>query len=737
MPLQALKFQPGVRRNATTLSNEGSWFECDKVRFRGGLPEKIGGWTKDSGPLEAAYTPPTGRFWGVCRSLWNWITLAGSNLLGLGTHLKFYIQDSTDGFIYDITPIRTTLSTTVTDNCFTATDGSAVITVSIVGHGAQAGDFVTFSGAVGLGGNISAGILNAEHQVTEYIDSDNFTITVSVTADATDASGSPGGGTAIDAEFQINTGNENYTVATGWGAGYWGGTFTGTAVNTLNGALNDSDTTITVTSTTGFDSTGTIIIDSELITYIGTTSTTFTGCTRGALGTSAASHSSGATVTQVTSAWTGWGESGATGVGVNMRLWSQSNYGENLLLNARGGPIYLWLCQTANTYNRAQVLSSTNTNTATSSQGVTAAFWQTDTSCPSKCNIVHVSDSSRFVIAFGCNDYFDTTLNPLLVRWSDQEDYSTWTPAITNQAGSFTLSAGSEIIAIKPQRQEILVFTDAAVYSMQYLGAPFVWGFQQVGANTSIVGPNAVATAANLTFWMGEDKFYYYDGRVNTLPCPLWQWVFNNINKDQHYQIFATTNEGFDEVWWFYCSEGSNTVDRYIVFNYTDKIWYYGTLDRTAWLDTPLRNNPVATGYAGSNGDLYNHEDGVDADGAAMTSYITSADFDLADGYQFQYGWRMIPDVKFDGSTAAAPQVTFSLTPRQYPGSSYGTTETGDVVSVNNYTSTRQYTVQRFTDQLPIRVRGRQMAFKIESNTLGTQWQLGVPRINLKQDGRR
>jgi len=663
MPLQALKFQPGVSRNATTLSNEGSWFECDKVRFRGGLPEKIGGWSKDSGPLEATYTPPTGTFWGVCRSLWNWITLAGANLLGVGTHLKFYIQESTDGTFYDITPIRQTFSTTDTDNCFTATDGSSVINVNITGHNAQTGDFVTFSGAVGLGGNINAGILNAEHQIT-YVDSDNFTITVSATANATDASGSPGGGTAIDAVFQINTGNAAYTVAAGWGAGGWSGV------------------------TTGFSSTA-------------------------------------------------WGESAATGVGVDMRLWSQINYGENLIINARGGPIYLWLAQSAGVYNRAQILSSSNTNTATNSQGTTAAFWQTDTSCPSKCNIVHVSDSSRFVIAFGCNDIGDTTLNPLLVRWSDQEDYSTWTPSVTNQAGSFTLSAGSEIVAIRPQRQEILVFTDAAVYSMQYLGAPFVWGFQQVGANISIVGPNAVTTAANLTFWMGEDKFYYYDGRVNTLPCPLWQWVFYNINKDQHYQIFATTNEGFDEVWWFYCSESSQTVDRYVVFNYTDKIWYYGTLDRTAWLDTPLRNNPVATGYAGTNGDLYNHESGVDADGSAMTSYITSADFDLADGYQFQYGWRMIPDVKFDGSTAAAPQVTFSLTPRQYPGSNYGTAETGNVVSANNYTTTRQYTVQQFTDQLPIRVRGRQIAFKIESNTLGTQWQLGVPRINLKQDGRR
>jgi hypothetical protein len=663
MPLQALKFNSGVSRNSTTLSNEGTWFECDKVRFRSGLPEKIGGWSKDSGPLEAALTPPTGRFWGVCRSLWNWVTLAGANLLGMGTHLKFYIQESTDGNLYDITPIRQTFTTTATDNCFTATNGSAVITVTIVGHNAQTGDFVTFSGAAGLGGNITAGILNAEHQIT-YLTANTFSITVSATANATDASGSPGGGTAITAAFQINTGNATYVTSTGFGAGGWGG------------------------ETVGFSGTG-------------------------------------------------WGESAATGVGIDMRLWSQVNYGENLLINARGGPIYLWLAQSPGVYNRAQILSSTNTNTATNSQGTTAAFWQTDSNCPSKCNIIHVSDSSRFVIAFGCNDYGDTTLNPLLVRWSDQEDYGTWTPAVTNQAGSFTLSAGSEIIAIKPQRQEILVFTDAAVYSMQYLGAPYVWGFQQMGANISIVGPNAVTTASNLTFWMGEDKFYVYDGRVQTLPCPLWQWVFYNINKNQHYQIFAATNEGFDEVWWFYCSESSDTVDRYVVFNYSEKVWYYGTLDRTAWLDTPLRNNPVATGYAGTNGNLYNHESGVDADGSAMTAYITSADFDLQDGYSFQYGWRMLPDIKFDGSTSAAPEVTVSLTPRQYPGSAYGTPETGDVVSANNYSTTRQYTVQQFTNQLPIRVRGRQMAFKIESNTLGTQWQLGVPRIDLKQDGRR
>jgi len=307
MPLQALKFQPGVRRNATTLSNEGAWFECDKVRFRGGLPEKIGGWTKDGGPLDATLTPPTGRFWGVCRSLWNWITLKGNNLLGLGTNLKFYIQDSTDGYLYDITPLRATFTSPDTDNCFTATNNSSIINVNITGHNAQTGDFVTFSGAAGLGGSITDVILNAEHQVT-YVDSNNFTITVSTTANTTDAGNSPGGGTSITAAFQINSGNDVGVSLNGFGAGTWGGSVTGTTVTTLNGALNDSDTTIAVTSTADFDGSGTIIIDSELITYTGIAGNTFDPCTRGALGTSAASHSSGATVTQVTSDWTGWGQ---------------------------------------------------------------------------------------------------------------------------------------------------------------------------------------------------------------------------------------------------------------------------------------------------------------------------------------------------------------------------------------------------------------------------------------------
>ena len=654
MPLQAIKFKPGIDRSSTSLSNEGGWYDGDKIRFRLGYPEKIGGWVKDNGAIGSGPTPPSGSFWGVCRSLWNWISLAGRNYLSLGTNLKLYVQDSADGDLYDVTPIRLTTTNTAT---FAATSGSSVITVTDAGHGAQTGDFVLFSGAVSLGGNVTADVLNQEFEIT-YIDATSYTITVSVTADGSDTGN---GGGAVTAQYEITGGNEYYATAAGFGAGGWGG------------------------ATTGFTSTG-------------------------------------------------WGLSAAVGVGVQLRLWSQINYGEYLMCNPRGGAIYMWVpSATPSTFYRAQILSSTNTNTQDGT-----AYWTTDSSCPTVCNIVHVSDQSRFTIAFGCNDYGSATLNPLLVRWSDQEDYATWAPSATNQAGSFTLSAGSEIITVTSQRQEILVFTDAAVYSMQYLGPPYVWGFQQLGSNISVAGPKSVITASNTTFWMGEDKFYVYDGRVQTLPCTVWQYVFNNINRDQHYQIHAATNEGFDEVWWFYCSAGSTSIDRYVVFNYSEKAWYYGTLARTAWLDTPLRQTPTAAGY---DGQLFYHEQGVD-DGStnpptAINSYIESSDFDIGDGYQYSFAWKMLPDFKFDGSTVAAPSVNITLRPRQNPGSNYGTSEGGNVVSANSYVTTRQYNVQQFTQELNIRVRGRQMAFRVESDTAGTQWQLGVPRIDIKPDGRR
>lgn len=647
MPLQKLQLRPGVNRESTSLSNEGTWFEMDKVRFRSGMPEKLGGWTLDTGTANAALKPTAGSFWGVCRSLWNWVTLSGFNLLGLGTNLKYYIQQTAGGDFYDVTPIR--YESTVASNAFTTVNGSTTVVVNDAGHGAKDGDFVTISGVVGAVNGIPASALNREFRLT-YIDSTSYSITVSSPATSSGTTG------AATFTYQISTGSEIYTVGVGWGAGGWGG-----------------------------DTGGTL---------------------------------------------TGWGEAAPAGVGVDiqMRLWSQANYGEDLLINPRGGAIYLWKVNASPTiYDRAVLLSPTS-----------PAPYTTDADCPTVANAVAISDASRFVIAFGCNDYGSAVQDPLLIRWSDQENYALWSPAITNQAGSYRLSTGSSIVAHQQARQEILVWTDAAIYSMQYLGPPYVWGFQILGDNVSIAGPNAHATAANITYWMGLDKFYMYSGRVETLACPLRQYIFGDINLQQQYQFFAGTNEGFNEVWWFYCSANSTVIDRYVIYNHLERIWSYGNLSRSAWLDTPLRDYPTAAGYGGQS--IY-HENGVD-DGTTnppspISSYIQSADANIGDGQNYGFVWRMIPDITFDGSTVNNPSVTMTLRPRQNPGANYSAAATPTVTSTQNYQGQRNYTVQQFTEIVYVRVRGRQMAFRISSDGLGVQWQLGVPSLDIRPDGRR
>ena len=649
MPLQKIQLKPGVNRESTSLANEGTWFEMDKVRFRSGYPEKLGGWTRDTGGYYnngVSLAPATGSFWGTCRSLWNWVTLASYNLMGLGTHLKYYIQQSNGGNFYDITPLRYT--SVVAANAFTTTNGSTTVIVNDAGYGAADGDFVTISGVGGAVNGIPASALNKEFRVT-YIDSSTYSITVSSPATSSGTAG------AATFAYQITIGQEIYTALTGWGAGGWGGV-TGSATPT------------------------------------------------------------------------GWGQSAASGVGVQLRLWSQANFGQDLIINPRGGALYYWAVN-ANPliYDRASLLSA-------SSSGI----YQTDSGCPTVCNAVSVSDASRFVIAFGCNDIGESALDPLLIRWSDQEDYAVWNPAATNQAGSYRLSTGSSIVANLQTRQEILVWTDAALYSMQYLGAPYVWGFQILGANSSIAGPNAAATAANITYWMGLDKFYMYSGRVETLYCPLRQHIFGDINLQQQYQIFGGTNEGYNEVWWFYCSANSTQIDRYVIYNHLERIWSYGELSRTAWLDTPLRDYPTATNYLNQ---LVYHESGVD-DGTTnppspISSYIQSADFNIGDGHNYGFAWRMIPDITFDGSYVNNPQVTFTLRPRQNPGADYSTADTPTVTSTQNYQAVRNYTVQQFTQIVYTRIRGRQMAFKVSSDGLGVNWQLGVPAIDVRPDGRR
>lgn len=712
MPLQKLQFRPGINREGTTLANEGGWFDCDKIRFRSGFPEKIGGWAAVS------YTI----FQGVCRSLGNWITLRGFNLAGVGTNLKFYIENG--GAYYDVTPIR--LSTTNTTT-FSATSGSTTITVTDTNvSGLLVGDFVTFSNAVSLGGNITAAVLNQEFQIQSVLSGIQYTITSPVAANASDVGN---GGANTDAAYQITTGPAINTVGTGWGVSPWGGYVSGTSSSTLNGGINNSVTTITVASTSTFSTTGAILIDSEYITYSGKTSTDFTGCVRGANGTTAASHLNGALVVQSTT-FPGWGVAYPNGVTTELllRLWSQSNFGEDLLFSPRGGALYIWQPGSAATPNFT-----------------TRATLVGGSAVPTQINEIMVSDSTRIVIAFGADDYApplgNSAFDPMLIRWSAQEDYTDWLPSATTQAGSYRLSHGSQIIGALQTRQEILIWTDAAIYSMQYLGPPYIWGFTLLADNLSITSMNAMATAAGAVYWMGTDKFYTYSGRVETLPCSVRQYVFSDINRDQQEQFFAGSNEGYSEIWWFYCSANSDVIDKYVIFNYLDRVWYYGTLDRTAWLDSALRQYPMAA--TGDNLLVY-HEAAVDNGTtnppSAIDAYIQSSDFDIGDGHNYGFVWRIIPDITFDSSTTPAPntpQVRFVVRPRQNPGSNYGLAQDPLVASAQSYAGQQVYNVQRFTEIVYSRVRGRQMAFKIESNSVGTQWQLGVPSIDVRADGRR
>ena len=686
MPLTKLQFKPGVNREMTSYSNEGSWFQTEKVRFRFGFPEKLGGWVKDigsinssvptgtfvSGGTSTALLPSSGTFWGESKSLFNWLNLSGFNLLGIGTNLKYYIQYSANGSYYDVTPIR--LQSAAGAVTFAATNGSKIITVNWNSNGVQVGDFVIFSGAVSLGGNITATVLNAEFRVTAVNTANQFTVTATATANGSDTGN---GGAAVVGDAQTSVGNASFSYASGFGTGGWGG---------YNGSSGTS---------------------------------------------------------------TGWGQSSAAGIGVQQRLWSQAAFGENLIFAYRGGPMNFWAVNPSPTvFDRGQVMvaggSITQKNYATGAGTTTVTI---DATCPSQVNQVMVSDSTRFVIAMGCNDptgvVTTTALDPLQVRWSDQESYNTWLPAVTNQAGSYRLSQGSQIVSAVQTRQEILIFTDLALYSMQYIGAPYVWSFQPMGSNISIISPNSVVTANNMTYWMGIDKFYVYSGKVDTLPCALRRDIFDNINVSQGAQVYGGQNEGFNEIWWFYCSTNSNVPDKYVIFNYVENTWYNGTLSRTSWLGSRLRTYPMACNYniSAQSGDLIYHENGVD-DGSVnpavpITASIQSADFDIGDGDHFAYVWRIVPDVTFDGSTGTAPVVNMTMLPRQNPGATYGSTDNPTVTSGNNYTSQRTFSVQQFTQYAYVRIRGRQMALQISSNTLGTQWQLGSPRLDTRADGRR
>jgi hypothetical protein len=702
VPLKKLLLKPGVNKENTRYTNENGWYISDKVRFRQGTPEKIGGWQRIS----------VNSFLGVCRNLWNWVTLGFENLMALGTNLKFYVERG--GQYIDITPIRqrnytTTLTNPFTTNITAGTENK--VSVADTAHGAQAGDLVYFTGATAVGG-VPAAELNTRHVITSITDANNYIITVTTNA----TSVATGGGT-VTAEYYINTyalGTDPFTA---------NGTTTVTVAATAHGALNGDFVTFS-----GATGTYASILNAQFqITYL--TANTFSITTPSAL--AAGSYGGSAVLASyqintgpaIQSPLVGWG-SGTWGSGTwglsaasedALRIWSSQNFGEDLVFGPRGGGLYYW-----------------DVTSGFSSRGVNVVTMAGASGVPTKQNYIVVSDIYRFVLCFGTNEYLSVTLDPMLIRWSDQESVVDWAPAATSQAGSIRLSNGSEIVTALQTRQEIVVWTDSALYSLQYVGPPDVWTAQLLGDNISIVGQNAKAVASGRVYWMGVDKFYVYDGRVQTLRCDLRRHVFSNINLAQNQQVFAGTNEGFNEVWWFYCSTDSTVVDSYVVYNYLEDVWYYGSLGRTAWIDSGLRDYPQAATYSYN---LVSHELGVD-DGTTGTlepivAYIESAEFDIEDGQNFGFVWRMLPDVTFQGSSAASPQLTMTLYGMNGSGSGFNQTTSKGV------TRTSTAVIEQFTNIIYTRIRGRQMIMKAQSDGLGVTWQLGAPRIDVNIDGQR
>jgi hypothetical protein len=711
MPLQKILFKPGVNKENTRYTTEGGWYEADKIRFRQGNPEVIGGWV----PLSAAY------FQGVCRSLWNWVTLGGDNLIGVGTNLKFYINQG--GLYYDVTPIRAT--STINTNPFVLT-ASTTVTVTDTNHGCVTGDFVTFSGAVTIGGggtNVTAAVLNQQFQVT-VLDANTYTIVISVTPNATAIAGSPGGGASVVATYQVNVGPAVPVPLVGWGAGPWGSPPpAGGTIGTWGYGL---------TSTSALRLWNQINYGQDLVYGPRTGAIYYWTANNGVNTRGVLLNSLGGTVSFTNASPT--------------VVTSTILYTEGAALQFSGGSLPTGV-SAATTYYVFQVdgltfnlLDGSGNEVNTSSSGTGTVSLIVDV--PTIQNNMTVSDASRFLLAFGCNDYGSNVLDPMLIRWSAQDDVYNWTPDPTNQAGFTRLSHGSEIVTTVQTRQEIVVFTDVSVYSLQYLGPPYVWASQLLGDNISIMSPNSAVIASGVVYWMGVDKFYSYDGRVQTLNCDLRRFVFSDLNQAESLQVFAGTNEGFNEVWWFYCSANSTAIDKYVIYNYVEKIWYYGTMSRTAWLDSGLQSYPIAANYvtATLTGNLINHETGLNDNttgtAVAIDAYISSSEFDIGDGHNFGFVWRVLPDLTFGNATStpagALPAVSMTLQGLANSGSGVTSTASQPVSKSNTYVITEQFTGQIFT-----RMRGRQMIFKIASNQVNTTWQLGAPRIDIRPDGRR
>ncbi len=636
MPLTKLQFKPGVNRETTSYTNEGGWFDVDKVRFRFGMPEKIGGWEKFSGFS----------YLGTARAMHPWVALDNGRFIGIGTSLKYYLNQD-GGSFSDITPIRST--TSAGDVTFAASNGSATITVTDTAHGAVSGDFVTFSGAASLGGNITAAVLNQEYNITEVLTDNTYTIAartagttiqditvngaLSPTPVTASGSDSGNGGSSTVGAYQISIGLDTSTFGAGWGIGFWG-----------RGTWGSAATTPLVTST--------------------------------------------------------------------LRVWSHDNFGEDLLINVRNGGIYYW-----------------DKTTGSAARAVSLDTLSGATSTPTIAKQVMVSDRDRHIIAFGC----DTEANPgvqdpLAIRFSSQESLTDWASTATNTAGELRLGSGSEIVTAVETRQQILVYTDESLYAMQFLGPPFTFGVNLVSENITTMGPLCAVAVEDNVFWMGQKEFYVYGGTVQRLPCTVRDFVFDDINLNQREKIIAATNTSFSEVWWFYPSESSDTNDRYVVYNYEQQVWYYGAMARSFWMDRGIFDQPIA---AGPNNYLYSQETGFDDDGSALTAYIESSQIDIADGEQFSFIRRMIPDLTFRGSTAGSPSANITVKTRNFPGGNYLQSTSSAV------TKSASVPVEQFTDQVHLRLRGRSFAMRVESTASGVGWRLGSPRLDVRPDGRR
>jgi hypothetical protein len=628
MPLTSLKFKPGINREVTSYSNEGGFFDGEKVRFFTPFPEKIGGWVKLS----------SNTYVGSARALHNYVALDGSNYMGVGTHLKYYIEEG--GSFNDVTPIRKTSTNSIT---FAATDGSSTLTVTDSSHGAIQGDFVTISGAATLGGLITATVLNQEYQIDSIVNGNSYKITAKDTSGSTvtaNASDSGNGGSGVDGLYQINVGLDTTVGGTGWGAGGYGG------------------------------------LNSDLSTF-------------------------------------GWGDAAATGTTAEIRLWTHDNFGEDLLLNPRDGGIFYW-DKSDGLGTRAVALSSES--------GASDV--------PTIGRQIMVSDIDRHIIVFGANTIGTTVQDPLLIRFGSQESLVDFTPTATNTAGDLRLSSGSEFVQAVETKQQILVFTDRSVFSMRFIGPPFTFGLQEISKNITIMSPKSAIAVDDNVFWMGRESFYLYSqGQTRQIPCTVRDKVFLDFNQEQGSKVFAGVNTQWSEIWWFYPSASSDENDKYVIYNYANQTWYYGTLTRTAWHDRGVRNFPIAAGSSY----LFEHENGNDDDGSAMTASVESSQIDIGDGYQFSFIKQLVPDITFNGSTSTTgnPNATFTLQARSGPGSTYETNSSG--------TSTRTSTspVEQFTDVINVRLRGRSFNMKLESTAQGVAWRLGTPRVDIRPDGRQ